>query len=212
MSLVGKKFPNIAVDAISEMGDNLKINIFEEATKNNKKVLLFWYPKDFTFVCPTELHAFQAALPEFAKRNTIVIGASCDTNEVHFAWLNTPKNNGGIEGVTYPLLADTTRNLSNILGILDVESAEYNEELDTVLVEGSNVTYRATYLIDETGKIFHESVNDMPLGRNVNEYLRLVDAYTHVQEKGEVCPANWEAGKEAMNADRKSTAEYLSLN
>ena len=209
MSLVGKKFPNITVDAISEMGDNLRINIFEEATKNNKKVLLFWYPKDFTFVCPTELHAFQAALPEFAKRNTIVIGASCDTNEVHFAWLNTPKNNGGIEGVTYPLLADTTRNLSNILGILDVESAEYNEELDTVLVEGSNVTYRATYLIDETGKIFHESVNDMPLGRNVNEYLRLVDAYTHVQEKGEVCPANWEEGKDAMHADRKSTAEYL---
>jgi peroxiredoxin (alkyl hydroperoxide reductase subunit C) len=210
MSLVGKKFPNIAVDAISEMGDNLRINIFEEATKNNKKVLLFWYPKDFTFVCPTELHAFQAALPEFAKRNTIVIGASCDTNEVHFAWLNTPKNNGGIEGVTYPLLADTTRNLSNILGILDVESAEYNEELDTVLVEGSNVTYRATYLIDEDGKIFHESVNDMPLGRNVNEYIRLIDAYTHVQTKGEVCPANWEEGKDAMNADRNSTASYLA--
>jgi len=212
MSLVGKKFPSIAVDAISEMGDNLKINIFEEATNNNKKVLLFWYPKDFTFVCPTELHAFQAALPEFEKRNTIVIGASCDTNEVHFAWLNTPKNNGGIEGVTYPILADTNRNLSNILGILDIDSTEYSEETDSVIVEGSNVTFRATYLIDETGKIFHESVNDMPLGRNVNEFLRMVDAYTHIQEKGEVCPANWEAGKEAMNADRKSTAEYLSLN
>ena len=212
MSLVGKKFPSIAVDAISEMGDNLKINIFEEATNNNKKVLLFWYPKDFTFVCPTELHAFQAALPEFEKRNTIVIGASCDTNEVHFAWLNTPKNNGGIEGVTYPILADTNRNLSNILGILDIDSTEYSEETDSVIIEGSNVTFRATYLIDETGKIFHESVNDMPLGRNVNEYLRMVDAYTHIQVKGEVCPANWEAGKEAMNADRKSTAEYLSLN
>ena len=212
MSLVGKKFPSIAVDAISEMGDNLKINIFEEAVNNNKKVLLFWYPKDFTFVCPTELHAFQAALPEFEKRNTIVIGASCDTNEVHFAWLNTPKNNGGIEGVTYPILADTNRNLANILGILDIESTSYSEETDSVILEGSNVTYRATYLIDETGKIFHESVNDMPLGRNVNEYLRKVDAYTHIQVKGEVCPANWEAGKEAMNADRKSTAEYLSLN
>ncbi len=212
MSLVGKKFPSIAVDAISEMGDNLKINIFEEAVNNNKKVLLFWYPKDFTFVCPTELHAFQAALPEFEKRNTIVIGASCDTNEVHFAWLNTPKNNGGIEGVTYPILADTNRNLSNILGILDIDSTEYSEETDSVIIEGSNVTFRATYLIDETGRIFHESVNDMPLGRNVNEYLRMVDAYTHIQEKGEVCPANWEAGKEAMNADRKSTAEYLSLN
>jgi peroxiredoxin (alkyl hydroperoxide reductase subunit C) len=209
MSLVGKKFPSIAVDAISEMGDNLKINIFEEATNNKKKVLLFWYPKDFTFVCPTELHAFQAALPEFEKRNTIVIGASCDTNEVHFAWLNTAKDNGGIEGVTYPILADTNRNLSNILGILDIESTSYSEDTDSIIVEGSNVTYRATYLIDEDGKIFHESVNDMPLGRNVKEYLRLVDAYTHVQEKGEVCPANWEEGKDAMHADRKSTAEYL---
>ncbi|SEH65389.1 peroxiredoxin (alkyl hydroperoxide reductase subunit C) [Paenimyroides aquimaris] len=210
MALVGKQFPNITVDAISEMGDNLRINVLEEATKNNKKVLLFWYPKDFTFVCPTELHAFQAALSEFEKRNTIVIGASCDTNEVHFAWLNTAKDNGGIEGVTYPLLADATRNLSSVLGILDVTSEVYNEELDSVQIEGSNVTYRATYLIDETGKIFHESVNDMPLGRNVNEYLRLIDAYTHVQTHGEVCPANWEEGKEAMTADRTSTAEYLA--
>jgi peroxiredoxin (alkyl hydroperoxide reductase subunit C) len=209
MSLVGKKFPNITVDAISEMGDNLRINVLEEAVNNNKKVLLFWYPKDFTFVCPTELHAFQDALSEFEKRNTIVIGASVDTNEVHFAWLNTPKNNGGIEGVTYPLLADTTRNLSNALGILDAEQV-YNEELDSYVIEGSNVTYRATYLIDETGKIFHESVNDMPLGRNVKEYLRLIDAYTHVQTKGEVCPANWEEGKDAMSANRQSTAEYLS--
>jgi len=212
MSLVGKKFPNISVDAISEMGDNLKINIFEEAINKNKKVLLFWYPKDFTFVCPTELHAFQAALPEFEKRNTMIIGASCDTNEVHFAWLNTPKNNGGIEGVTYPIIADTNRNLSNILGILDIESTGYSEETDSVIIEGSNVTYRATYLIDETGKIFHESVNDMPLGRNVNEYLRLVDAYTHVQTKGEVCPANWEEGKDAMTADRNGTASYLATH
>ena len=175
MSLVGKKFPSIAVDAISEMGDNMKINIFDEAVNNNKKVLLFWYPKDFTFVCPTELHAFQAALPEFEKRNTIVIGASCDTNEVHFAWLNTPKNNGGIEGVTYPILADTNRNLSNILGILDIDSTEYSEETDSVIIEGSNVTFRATYLIDETGKIFHERVNDMLLGRKVKKKLRMVD-------------------------------------
>ncbi len=210
MSLVGKKFPNITVDAISEMGDNLKINIYEEAVNNKKKVLLFWYPKDFTFVCPTELHAFQAALGEFEKRNTMVIGASCDTNEVHFAWLNTPKDNGGIEGVTYPILADTNRNLANILGILDIQSTGYNEETDTLLLEGSNVTYRATYLVDEDGKIFHESVNDMPLGRNVNEYLRLVDAYTHVQVKGEVCPANWEEGKDAMTADRSGVASYLS--
>lgn len=210
MSFTGKSFPSITVDAIDYLGDNLQINVFEKAVQEGKKVVLFWYPKDFTFVCPTELHAFQAALPEFEKRNTVVIGASCDTNEVHFAWLNTAKDNGGIEGVTYPLLADTTRNLSSVLGILDVTSEVYNEELDSVQIEGSNVTYRATYLIDETGKIFHEAVNDMPLGRNVNEFIRLIDAYAHVQTHGEVCPANWEEGKEAMNANRLSTAEYLA--
>ncbi len=210
MGLVGKKFPSIAVDAIDSKGSDLKINVLEEAVNNKKKVLLFWYPKDFTFVCPTELHAFQASLEEFKNKNTIVIGASCDTNEVHFAWLNTPKAEGGIQGVTYPLLADTTRNLSNILGILDVESESYDEEYGSVVIEGSNVTFRATYLIDEDGKVFHESVNDMPVGRNVNEYLRLIDAYTHVQENGEVCPANWQEGKDAMNADRNSTAEYLA--
>ena len=209
MSLVGKKFPNITVDAMSEMGDNLRINILEEATKKNKKVVLFWYPKDFTFVCPTELHAFEELKKEFEKRNTIIIGASVDTCEVHFAWLNTPKDQGGIEGVSYPILADTTRNLSNALGILEADHI-YNEELENYLIEGSNVTFRATFLIDENGKVFHESVNDMPLGRNVKEYLRLIDAYTHVQKFGEVCPANWEEGKEAMHADRKSTAEYLA--
>ena len=209
MSLVGKKFPNITVDAMSEMGDNLRINILEEATKKNKKVVLFWYPKDFTFVCPTELHAFEELKKEFEKRNTIIIGASVDTCEVHFAWLNTPKDQGGIEGVSYPILADTTRNLSNALGILDADHV-YNEELENYLIEGSNVTFRATFLIDENGKVFHESVNDMPLGRNVKEYLRLIDAYTHVQKYGEVCPANWEEGKEAMHADRKSTADYLA--
>ena len=208
MSLVGRKFPNVTVDAMSEMGDDLRINVFEEATKNQQKVLLFWYPKDFTFVCPTELHAFQEAQEEFKTRNTIIIGASCDTNEVHFAWLNTAKDNGGIEGVTYPILADTHRQLANMLGIVD-QDFDYDEEGQEVFT-GSNVAYRATYLIDETGKIFHESVNDMPLGRNVKEFLRLVDAYTHVQKHGEVCPANWEEGKDAMSADRNSTADYLA--
>ncbi|MBS9766319.1 MAG: peroxiredoxin [Flavobacteriaceae bacterium] len=207
---VGKKFPNLTVNAMNEMGDTFKLNVLDEAINNKKKVVLFWYPKDFTFVCPTELHAFQQALPEFEKRNTIVIGASCDTAEVHFAWLNTPKDNGGIEGVTYPLLADSNRNLATVLGILDSGNEVYNEELDAVLVEGDAVSYRATYLIDEEGVVFHEGVNDMPVGRNVNEFLRLIDAYAHVQKHGEVCPANWEEGKEAMSADSKSTAQYLS--
>ena len=128
MSIVGKKFPSLEVSAMNEMGDTIKVNVFEEAKNNGKKVLLFWYPKDFTFVCPTELHAFQAALGEFEKRNTVVIGASCDTPEVHFAWLNTPKNQGGIEGVTYNLLADSNRNLSSLLEILDIEEVIYDEE------------------------------------------------------------------------------------
>lgn len=212
MALVGKKFPNLSVDAIDEMGDTFKINVLEEAVKNGKKILLFWYPKDFTFVCPTEIRAFQDALAQFEARNTMVIGASVDTAEVHFAWLNTSKDNGGIEGVTFPLLADTNRNLSSQLGILDVVSETYDEETGNVLIDGSYVTYRATYLIDEEGKIFHESVNDMPLGRNVNEYLRLIDAYAHVQEKGEVCPANWEDGKQAMQATRDGVASYMSAN
>lgn len=209
MSNVGKKFPNLSVNAMDEMGDTFRLNVLEKAIKNNKKVLLFWYPKDFTFVCPTELHAFQEALPEFEKRNTLVIGASCDTAEVHFAWLNTPKDQGGIQGVTYPILADSNRNLASLLNILDLTEGEYHEETDSYIVDGDNVTYRATYLIDEQGRVFHESINDMPLGRNVKEYLRMIDAYTHVQQHGEVCPANWEEGKEAMSADRKGTADYL---
>jgi peroxiredoxin (alkyl hydroperoxide reductase subunit C) len=210
MAIVGKQFPNLSVDAMNEMGETFKINVLEEAKNNNKKVLLFWYPKDFTFVCPTELHAFQAALAEFEKRNTIVIGASCDTPEVHFAWLSTSKDNGGIEGVTYPILADTNRNLSSTLGILDITNESFNEETGVVTVDGDNVTYRATYLLDENGDVFHESINHMPLGRNVDEFLRLIDAFTHVQTKGEVCPANWEEGKDAMNANRDGVAEYLS--
>lgn len=212
MTLVGKKFPNIPVNAMSDMGDTFKINILEEAVKNKKKVVLFWYPKDFTYVCPTELHAFQEKLKDFEDRNTMVIGASCDTAEVHFAWLNTPKDEGGIEGVTYPLLADSNRNLSSALGILDTDNEDFSDDSDSFLYQGDMVTYRATYLIDEDGKVFHESINDMPVGRNVNEYLRLIDAYTHVQTHGEVCPANWEEGSDAMKASAEGTAEYLKAH
>ncbi len=207
MSFVGKNFPNMSVKAIDSMGDAYEINIFEKAVSEKKKVLLFWYPKDFTFVCPTELHAFQAALPEFEKRNTIVIGASCDTAEVHFAWLNTAKDNGGIEGVTYPIVSDSNRNLSALLDILD---GKMNAENDDYLIQGDNVSYRATYIIDENGIVVHEGINHMPIGRNVQEFLRIIDAYTHVQTHGEVCPANWEEGKDAMNATRNGVADYLA--
>ena len=210
MTTVGKKFPNLTVNAMNDMGDTFSLNILDQAVNKKKKILLFWYPKDFTFVCPTELHAFQESLSEFEKRNTIVVGASCDTAEAHFAWLNTPKDSGGIEGVTYSLLADSNRSLANTLGILDETNERVDDETGVVLVDGDSVPYRATYLIDEEGLVFHEGVNHMPIGRNVNEFLRLIDAYTHVQEKGEVCPANWEDGKDAMNANREGVSSYLS--
>ena len=199
MSLVGKIFPNVVKKAIDEMGDTFEINVLHEAVNKKQKVLLFWYPKDFTFVCPTEIHAFQSKLDEFAKRGCKVIGASCDTAEVHFAWLTTPKDNGGIEGVTFPLISDSNRQLSGTLDILNHEEDDF-------------VSYRATYLIDEEGVIFHESVNDMPIGRNVDEYLRLLDAKIHNEKHGEVCPANWEEGKDAMNATKDGVANYLSTH
>jgi alkyl hydroperoxide reductase subunit AhpC len=124
--------------------------------------------------------------------------------------LNTAKDNGGIEGVTYDILADSNRNLSRVLDILDVADHTIDEETGLDLIVGDFVTYRATYLIDEEGLVFHEGINHMPVGRNVNEFLRLIDAYTHVQEKGEVCPANWEEGKDAMSANRDGVADYLS--
>ena len=187
---VGSKFPDISVKAINADGDELNINLSEPQIPT----VLFWYPKDFTFVCPTEIHAFQAKLKDFNDRGYQVLGASCDTAEVHFAWLSTPKQDGGIEGVEFPLLSDTTRRLSTELNILDDES----------------VTYRATYLIDGNGRIFHQSVNDMPLGRNIDELLRLIDAKSHNDKHGEVCPANWSEGKEAMTATRQGVKDYLS--
>lgn len=196
MSLVGKQFPNIAVKAMDHMGDTFELNVLEKAQKEGKKVLLFWYPKDFTFVCPTEIHAFQERIKEFEDRDTIVIGASCDTPEVHFAWLNTPKDDGGIEGVEYPILADTTRALSQELDIL-------NEDF---------VTYRATYLIDTTGTVFYASVNEMSIGRNVDDFLRMIDAKVFNEEKGDVRPANWSEGQEGMIASRDGVASYLSKN
>ena len=199
MSLVGRIFPDITKKAIDEMGDTFELNVLKEAVEGKQKVLLFWYPKDFTFVCPTEIHAFQSQLEEFKKRNCKVIGASCDSNEVHFAWLTTSKDNGGIEGVTFPLISDSNRQLAGTLEILND-------------VEDDFVSYRATYLIDETGTIFHESVNDMPIGRNVDEYLRLLDAKIHNEKHGEVCPANWEEGKEAMSATKDGVANYLTNN
>ena len=208
---VGSNFPDISVKAINADGDELNVNL----SKPQTPTVLFWYPKDFTFVCPTEIHAFQSKLKDFNHRGYQVFGASCDTTEAHFAWLNTAKEDGGIEGVEFPLLADSRRKLSKKLNILDYETEFFYNDDDPndderVIQDGDNVTYRATYLIDGDGRIFHQSVNDMPLGRNIDELLRLIDAKAHVDEKGEVCPANWEEGKEAMAESREGVKKYLS--
>tara|TARA_B100000212_G_C27339933_1_gene518711 strand:- start:493 stop:1071 length:579 start_codon:yes stop_codon:yes gene_type:complete len=191
MSLIGKQFPDISVKSINSDGDEMRVNLH----KPNVPTVLFWYPKDFTFVCPTEIIAFAERAKEFNDRGFQVFGASCDTCEVHFAWLNTPQKDGGIEGVSFPIIADSTRALSKELDILDEED---------------NVTYRATYLIDAEGRCFHASVNDMPIGRNIDELLRLIDAKLHVDKFGEVCPAGWQKGDTAVNATRQGIADYLS--
>ena len=173
-----------------------------------KKVVLFFYPLDFTFVCPTELLAFQQKLAEFEKRNTVVVGCSVDSEHSHWAWLNTPKNNGGIQGVKYPLIADLSKSIAMNYGVL---AGEYDWDNDgSWTYTGAPVAYRGTFLIDEDGMVQHESINNLGLGRNVDETLRLVDALTHLQEHGEVCPANWNKGDEAMSASHDGVADYLS--
>ena len=196
MSFVGKQFPDVEIKAINFSGEEIILNL---STPGMKK-LLFWYPKDFSFVCPTELHAFQGKLEEFAKRGVHVYAASCDTLEVHMAWLDIPKDQGGIQGVTYPIISDSRRELSKELKILDYETEffwddDVGDQSKKVVQDGDNVTYRATYLIDETGRVFHESINDMPLGRNIDEYLRIIDAKLFVEERGEGCPANWTSNR-----------------
>lgn len=209
MVAVGKKIPNIKVKAIDKLGIPYDLNLLEYSKINKKKILLFWYPKDFTFVCPTELHAFEDSKTEFEKRNCQIIGASCDTVEVHSAWLDLEKKFGGIKGITYPLIGDSNRNLSSVLGILDgIDSNIEYEELP--LFEGDNVSYRATYLFDEQGLVFHQSINHMPIGRSTDEYLRLLDAYTHFQHHGEVCPANWKKGDQALVATKEGLGVFFN--
>ena len=165
--------------------------------------------KGFTFVCPTELHAFQEKLAEFEKRDAVVVAVSTDSEETHLAWLNTEKDNGGIQGVTYPVVADLAKTISMDYRVL---AGEYVTDYETerIVFEGQPVAYRGTFIIDKEGIVRHETINDLPLGRNIDEYIRLLDAIIHVEKFGEVCPANWEEGKQAMSATKEGVAEYLS--
>jgi peroxiredoxin (alkyl hydroperoxide reductase subunit C) len=209
MSLVGKKAPVFKSGAVIN-GEEIVDEFSLEQYIGKKDVIFFFYPKDFTFVCPTEILAFQEKLAEFEKRGVAVIGASTDTEETHLAWLLTPQEEGGIEGVIYPLVADASKTIANNFGVL-AGDWNYNEEGDLIF-EGTPVAYRGTFLIDKEGVVRHETINDLPLGRNIDEMLRVVDAWQHVEKFGEVCPANWEEGKEAMEESRESVSSYLAKN
>lgn len=209
MSLVGKQAPSINVPAVIN-GEEIVENFSLDQYIGKKEVILFFYPKDFTFVCPTEIHAFQEKLAEFEKRGVAVVGASCDSEETHLAWLMTDKDKGGINGVTFPIIADLAKTVASNYGVLAGDWT-YNEDGELEF-EGAPISYRGTFFIDKDGIVRHETVNDLPLGRNIDEMIRIVDAWHHVQAHGEVCPANWEEGKTAMSATRDGVADYLSKN
>ncbi|MDH3381148.1 MAG: peroxiredoxin [Flavobacteriaceae bacterium] len=205
--LVGKKAPDFTAQAVIN-----GLEIVEKFTLSQyfdkKYVLLFFYPKDFTFVCPTELHAFQSKLEEFEKRNVAVIGASTDTEHSHWGWLQMPKEHGGIKGITYPLVADTNKTISKNYDVLAGDF--YYDEEGMLQAEGELIAYRGLFLIDKQGIVRHQLVNDLPLGRNVDEALRIVDALQFTEENGEACPADWNSKKVGLKATHEGVAEYLS--
>lgn len=206
--LVGKKAPDFSASAVV---DGLPVENFTLSQFLDKKyVLLFFYPKDFTFVCPTELHAFQAQLAEFCTRGVEVIGCSTDTAESHWGWLQIPKAKGGIQGVSYPLVADASKTISSAYGVLNGEFGVDDEGNLTATSE--MIAYRGLFLIDRKGVVRHQLVNDLPLGRSVDEALRIVDALQYFEAHGEVCPANWSSGKPAMKASFDGVATYLAAN
>lgn len=207
MNLVGKKAPSFSSKAVVN-GQEIIDGFSLEQFLGKKYVVFFFYPLDFTFVCPTEILAFQEKLGEFEKRGVAVVGCSIDSEFSHWAWLNTEKKNGGIKSVTFPLVSDLTKTIAMNYGVL-AGDYDYDEDGNSTF-SGAPVAYRGLFLIDKNGNVRHELINDLPLGRSVDETLRMVDALQHFEEFGEVCPANWKAGDEAMNATAEGVAGYLS--
>jgi peroxiredoxin (alkyl hydroperoxide reductase subunit C) len=209
MSLVGKKAPSFKAQAVVNGGDIVSDFSLDQYI-GKKDVIFFFYPKDFTFVCPTELHAFQEKMAEFDKRNVAVVACSTDTEQSHWGWLQMPKASGGIQGVKYPIVADTTKTISMNF---DVLFGEYElDEENRLVANGPMIAFRGLYLIDKKGVVRHMLINDLPLGRNVDEAIRMVDALQFNEENGEVCPANWVKGETAMKATHEGVASYLAAN
>jgi peroxiredoxin (alkyl hydroperoxide reductase subunit C) len=206
-TLVGKKAPSFKASAVVNGGEIVNDFSLDQYLGKNH-VLFFFYPKDFTFVCPSELHAFQAALGEFESRGVKVVACSTDTEESHWGWLQMPKNKGGIQGVTYPIVADTTKTITEAYGCM---AGEYEYDMDgNLTASGPMIAYRGLYLINKEGVVMHQLVNFFPLGRNVDEALRMVDALQYFEENGEVCPANWHKGDAAMKPSFEGVANYLA--
>ena len=191
--LVGKPAPDFTAKAV--YGNN-EIKDIKLSSLKGKYVVLFFYPLDFTFVCPSELIAFDHRLEEFKARGVEVLSCSIDSHFTHLAWKNTPVNNGGIGQVGYPMVSDLNHTIAQAY---DVESP-------------GGMAYRGSFLIDKTGLVRHQVVNDLPLGRNVDEMLRMVDALQFTEEHGEVCPAGWQKGKKGMTASPEGVAKYLAEN
>lgn len=193
MSLVGKKAPIFSAAAVIN-GEEVVDNFSLEQFIGNKEVVFFFYTKDFSGVCPTEMHAFQEKLEEFEKRNVAVVGCSTDSEEAHLAWLKLPKEQGGIEGVSYPILADTTKTIAANYGVLG-GSWTYAED-GQLHFNGAPIALRGTFFIDKEGIIRYESVNFFNIGRKIDEFIRIADAWHHILKFGESCPANWEETEE----------------
>jgi peroxiredoxin (alkyl hydroperoxide reductase subunit C) len=204
--LVGRKAPEFIAPAVIN-GEEIVENFSIQQYLGDKYVIFFFYPKDFTFVCPTELHAFQSRLQDFKDRGCEIVGCSTDSEESHWSWLQMSKDDGGINGITYPVVADTTKTISMNYGVLKGEYS-YNEK-EEMTATGPMIAYRGLFLIDKNGVVRHQLVNDLPLGRNVDEAIRVLDALIHNEKHGEVCPANWEKGKDAMTASHSGVADYL---
>ena len=209
--LVTKPAPDFKADAV--MGDN-SIKEVSLSDYKGKKVVLFFYPLDFTFVCPTEIIAFDKRLKEFEDKNVQVLGCSVDSKWAHLAWKNTEVNKGGIGNVRYPLIADITKSIARDYDVLmdATDATVITDEDEKETTVGGGITLRGSFLIDEDGIVRHELRNDEPLGRNIDDMLRMVDVLAHHQKHGEVCPAGWKEGKDAMQDNPESVAKYLSDN
>lgn len=204
--LVGKKAPAVTGKAV--VNGNDIVDDFSLEQYKGKYVVFFFYPADFTFVCPTELIAFQEKIEEFTSRNTVLVGASTDSEFSHWKWLQTPQNEGGIQGVKYPIYADHNLSVSKAFDVL-AGYEDYTEEGEPIFI-GEAQAYRGLFLIDKEGIVRHQVVNDMPLGRSVDEVIRVLDALQFTEEYGEVCPANWKKGDKALRATQEGVSDYLS--